>query len=205
MPVAAPTVMAPEGRRARQQRRPAARRSRAKGRGRPEPGERLRVVVGDDRGRPVPAPGLARWLAGVAPRRARGQVSVALVGDRLVRRLNREYRDQDYATDVLSFPNDDRVAGPKSVAPPTPDALPPAPYLGEIVIARGVARRQARAAGHSERVELRVLALHGLLHLLGFDHERDGGEMRRVEARLRRKGGLEQGLIERERPGAGRR
>jgi probable rRNA maturation factor len=70
-------------------------------------------------------------------------------------------------------------------------------FLGEIVIARGVARRQARDARHSELTELKVLALHGLLHLLGYDHERDGGEMRRTEQRLRRKGGLLEGLIER--------
>ena len=69
--------------------------------------------------------------------------------------------------------------------------------LGDIVIARGVARRQAKAAGHAEATELRVLALHGLLHLLGYDHERDAGEMARVERRLRRKGGLREGLIER--------
>jgi len=73
-------------------------------------------------------------------------------------------------------------------------------FLGEIVIARGVARRQAREAGHSELTELRVLALHGLLHLLGYDHERDTGQMSRVEERLRRKGGLRAGLIERAQP-----
>ena len=71
-------------------------------------------------------------------------------------------------------------------------------FLGDIVIARGVAARQAREAGHAELTEWRVLALHGLLHLLGYDHERDAGAMRRVEARLRRKGGLGAGLIERE-------
>jgi probable rRNA maturation factor len=73
--------------------------------------------------------------------------------------------------------------------------------LGDIVIATGVARRQAREAGHSYPTELRVLALHGLLHLLGYDHERpgDAGRMARVEARLRAKGGLKSGLIERSR------
>jgi probable rRNA maturation factor len=70
-------------------------------------------------------------------------------------------------------------------------------FLGDIVIATGVARRQARRAGHSERVEFRVLALHGLLHLLGYDHHGDDGAMERIEVRLRRKGGLREGLIER--------
>jgi probable rRNA maturation factor len=73
----------------------------------------------------------------------------------------------------------------------------PLPLLGDIVIARGVARRQARSAGHREATELRVLALHGLLHLLGYDHEHDSGQMARVERRLRRQAGLPGGLIER--------
>ena len=71
-------------------------------------------------------------------------------------------------------------------------------FLGDIVIARGLAARQAREAGHAERTEWRVLALHGLLHLIGYDHEHDAGAMRRAEARLRRRGGLGAGLIERE-------
>ena len=75
--------------------------------------------------------------------------------------------------------------------------LIPNPLLGDIVIARGLASRQAREAGHSELTEFRVLALHGLLHLLGYDHDRDHGRMRRVERRLRLKGGLREGLIER--------
>lgn len=134
----------------------------------------LDISVTDARGRPLGAPGLAAWLKRVAPRQARGAVSIALVSDAHIRRLNRQYRRKDYATDVLTFP-DSR----------------------DIVIAKGVARRQARQLGHSFAVELKVLALHGLLHLLGYDHEQDDGEMRRVEARLRRKGGLRRGLIER--------
>jgi probable rRNA maturation factor len=72
--------------------------------------------------------------------------------------------------------------------------------LGDIVIAQGVAARQAREQGHSLATELRILALHGLLHLLGYDHEVDSGQMGRLERRLRRKGGLRQGLTDRGRP-----
>lgn len=147
------------------------------------------MSVTDGRGRPVRSGGLERWLAAVAPVRARGEVAVALVTDAHIRKLNRQYRRLDAPTDVLSFPSDpDTPAGARS---PTP--------LGDIVIATGVARRQAREAGHAYETELRVLALHGLLHLLGYDHDTpDGaGRMARAEARLRRKGRLPQGLIER--------
>lgn len=145
----------------------------------------LQVSVSDDRGRAVHARGLAAWLRRVAPARARGAVHIALVSPARIRALNRTYRRRDEATDVLSFPNPRRT-GPE-----------PRRTLGDIVIARGVARRQARDAGHSEATELKILALHGLLHLLGYDHERDNGAMRRTELRLRRKGGLREGLIER--------
>jgi probable rRNA maturation factor len=160
-------------------------------------GRRLRVLVADEQGRRVSAPGVSRWLARVAPRSARGEVGVALVSNTRVRALNRKYRRRDYATDVLSF----APAGPKH--PPymrraNPKSLTPDPYLGDIVIATGVARQQARKAGHSELTELRVLALHGLLHLLGYDHERDRGAMAKLERTLRRKGGLREGLIERQ-------
>lgn len=127
----------------------------------------------------VRVPGLAHWLAGVAPARARGAVTVAIVSDDQVRRLNRRYRRKNMATDVLSF------------------SYGEAGDLGDVVIAAGVAARQAREAGHTIQVECRILALHGLLHLLGYDHENDDGRMARLEARLRKRGGLREGLIER--------
>jgi probable rRNA maturation factor len=156
---------------------------------------RLRVEISDERGRPLRAPGLGAWLARVAPAGARGVVSVALVSDRRVRALNRSYRRKDYATDVLSFPGAPRA---RARARPSSNQHPATSnFLGDIVIARGVATRQAREARHSEQTELKILALHGLLHLLGYDHDRDNGQMRRVERRLRRKGGLRESLIER--------
>jgi probable rRNA maturation factor len=168
----------------------------------------LQVFVTDERGRRVRSAGLAGWLARVAPARARGTVTVALVGDARIRALNRQYRGFDYTTDVLSFPASPGPEDPAYIASARrrvkrrdkksrPQAPGPSPHLGDIVIARGVARRQARAAGHGDPAELRTLALHGLLHLLGYDHEHDNGEMARLERRLRRKGGLRQGLIER--------
>jgi probable rRNA maturation factor len=149
------------------------------------------VTVTDGGGRPVPDGGLARWLAATAPSRVRGEVAIALVTDRRIRTLNLQYRGKDNATDVLSFP-----AAPPS-HPSRAHREPPA--LGDIVVATGVARRQARSAGHALATELRVLALHGLLHLLGYDHDHagDNGRMGRAEARLRRKGGLREGLIAR--------
>lgn len=140
----------------------------------------LRVTVTSHLGSPVRVPGLRAWLESVAPARARGEASVAFISDARMRTLNRLHRGQNAPTDVLSFPSGE------------------AGFLGDIVIAAGVARRQALAAGHPLGVEARVLALHGLLHLLGHDHDVDDGRMRRLESRLRRKGGLHEGLIERE-------
>lgn len=142
----------------------------------------LRVTVTDGRGRPWPSAALGRWLAAHAPAGAKGLVTIALVTDAAMRRLNSQYRKADYATDVLSFPSD--TSG----------------VLGDIAIARGVAARQAREQGHAEAAEFRILALHGLLHLLGYDHEHDRGEMRRAEDRLRRRAGLPVGLITRQSP-----
>ena len=125
--------------------------------------------------------GLGPWLARVAPVKAKGDLSIAIVSDRRMRALNRQFRGKDAVTDVLSFPSDERG------------------FMGDIVVAAGVAKRQAKDAGHSVQTELRVLALHGLLHLLGYDHETDDGKMALAEARLRKKAGLKEGLIERAR------
>jgi probable rRNA maturation factor len=101
-----------------------------------------------------------------------------LTGDAELLSLNRNYLGKDYATDVLSFPGE-------------------AGYLGDIAISLARARRQARTYGHSTEEEIRILMLHGILHLLGMDHESDSGKMARAEARWRSKLGLPQGLIER--------
>ena len=155
---------------------------------------RLKVEVTCHTRRPIRAVGLASWLSRVAPARVRGEVSVALVSDARVRALNRTYRGFDCATDVLSFP--------AAAVVPIPGGSPS--FLGDIAIAVGVAARQASAAGHSLGTELRVLALHGLLHLVGYDHEQDDGEMATIETRLRARAGLRTGLIERVRRKSGR-
>jgi probable rRNA maturation factor len=142
---------------------------------------RLRVSVATPDGLNAATRGLGPWLSRIAPATARGDLSVAIVSDRRMRALHRQFRGKDTVTDVLSFPAESRG------------------FLGDIVIAAGVSKRQAREAGHSAATELRVLALHGLLHLLGYDHEVDDGRMARAEARLRRKAGLPDSLIERAR------
>ena len=114
--------------------------------------------------------------------RLRGKVSVLLTSDAGIRRLNRQFRGKDKATDVLSFP----AGGPaaKEVA-------------GDLAVSVPTARRQGVAHGHSLRTEIKILILHGLLHLAGYDHETDNGRMARQELRLRAQLGLPQGLIER--------
>lgn len=102
-----------------------------------------------------------------------------ITGDAELRRLNREFRGKDYATDVLSFPA----------------ALPDT--LGDLAISVARARAQAREYGHSTEQELRILMLHGVLHLLGYDHETDAGRMARAEKRWRTILKLRNGLIER--------
>lgn len=102
-----------------------------------------------------------------------------ITGDAELRKLNREWRGKDYATDVLSFPSG------------TADGL------GDLAISVARARAQAREFGHSTEDEVRILMLHGVLHLLGMDHETDRGQMARAEKRWQRALGLANGLIER--------
>ena len=141
---------------------------------------RLSVTVTDGRGRRLLSRGLVRWLARIAPAAARGDLTVALVSDAKMRALNRQFRGIDQATDVLSFPAEPAPRRPRGQRP----------FLGDVVIATGVARRQARSAGDPLDTEIRRLALHGLLHVLGYDHEQDDGRMERVERRLLRRGGI---------------
>jgi len=128
---------------------------------------------------------LARFLTQAqAAVRLGGRISVLLTTDKAIRRLNRRFREIDKATDVLSFPADAAFPGQEKVA-------------GDLAISVPTARRQCAACGHSLGVELKVLILHGLLHLAGYDHETDSGQMARRERALRAKLGLPQGLIER--------
>jgi probable rRNA maturation factor len=128
------------------------------------------------------ASGLARFV-----NRARaavgleGEVHVLLTGDATLRRLNRQFRGKNTATDVLSFPALQSGAG----------------VAGDLAISLEAAERQAVRFGHSLRDEVRVLLLHGVLHLAGFDHETDSGEMAAREAQLRQELGLETSLIAR--------
>lgn len=101
---------------------------------------------------------------------SRSDLSLLLVGDGTMRRLNRRYRRKDRTTDVLAFP----MPVTRHVSPVTP-----AP-LGDVVISLPQAARQAARAGHSLERELAVLVTHGVLHLLGYDHERSGREARRM-------------------------
>ncbi|MGC9157383.1 MAG: rRNA maturation RNase YbeY [Terracidiphilus sp.] len=126
---------------------------------------------------------LGRFLAEAqAAARLRGEVDVQLTTDRAIRRLNRQFRGKNKTTDVLSFPAGGM--GAEGIA-------------GDLAISVDTARRQAAEQGHRLSVEIKVLILHGLLHLAGYDHETDDGRMARRERLLRARLGLPQGLIER--------
>jgi probable rRNA maturation factor len=151
---------------------------------------------------------IARFARTLQKEVAKGRPFDTLIsGDAELRRLNRDFRGQDYPTDVLSFPTacpTNAMVG-QAVPPATRvpamvgQAVPPASsaFLGDIAISLGRARAQARAFGHSIEQEIQILMLHGVLHLCGHDHETDSGAMARAEKRWRAKLGLPNGLIER--------
>jgi probable rRNA maturation factor len=110
-----------------------------------------------------------------------GVVTVLITSSRDMRNLNQRFRGKAAATDVLSFPPPTFVEG----------------FAGDIAVSRDIAARNARSLGHSFADEVRILVLHGILHLAGYDHESDHGEMAAKEARLRRRLNLPSSLIQR--------
>ena len=121
--------------------------------------------------------------------RLRGDcVAVRLINDADMARLNRTYRGKKKSTDVLSFPAGEKHGKPVGLAQQIRKAG--GKFLGDIAISPEVARRNAKSLGRKLPQELQVLILHGLLHLLGYDHETDQGEMERIEMRLRRRLGI---------------
>jgi len=140
----------------------------------------------------VAAPGVSRRALRAFVKRLEGEVArgcafcCLITGDAELRRLNREFRKRDYPTDVLSFPAGTPAGGQAGGL-----------SYGEIAISFDAARRQAAEYGHCAEDEISILILHGLLHLLGMDHETDDGLMSRAERKWRARLGLAAGLIER--------
>jgi probable rRNA maturation factor len=136
----------------------------------PEPALPSVEVVVAVKGAP-PAARVASWARSLLfeARAKRASLSVLLCGDARMRTLNRRFRRVSLATDVLSFPSEAK----KFLG-----------FLGDLVIDVPYAARQARARGHSLERELKILLAHGLLHLLGYDHETDDGTMFRLQRRL---------------------
>jgi len=129
------------------------------------------VLLNRQRRRPVRPARLRRLLQDAARALGvSGEVALVLTRDQAMRALNARYRGKDKPTDVLSFPGPGGTVG-----------------LGDIVVSVDTAERNARRLGRSLQRELDVLALHGFLHVLGYDHETDDGTMDRLERRLRRR------------------
>ncbi|MFB3825730.1 MAG: rRNA maturation RNase YbeY [Bryobacteraceae bacterium] len=147
-----------------------------------DPSDRSRVLY-RRAPRGLPRPDLERFARQLETEVAGTRGFQCLITDDAeLRRLNLQFRGKDYPADVLSFPEPDEG------------------YLGEMAISAERAACQAAEFGHSTADEIRILMLHGVLHLLGMDHERDRGRMRRAESAWRGKLGLKAGLIERVRP-----
>ena len=113
----------------------------------------------------------------------KGTVNVLLTGRSQMRVLNRRFRGKDKPTDVLSFPALAQIEGGQ--------------FAGDVAVCADIAARNALRLGHSALQEVKILTLHGVLHLAGYDHESDNGRMARKESKLRRELGLPTGLIER--------
>ncbi|HYM78549.1 MAG TPA: rRNA maturation RNase YbeY [Candidatus Dormibacteraeota bacterium] len=126
----------------------------------------------------------ARRAAGLG-----GTVNVLVGRSATLRSLNQRFRGKNVATDVLSFP-----------AEPSTERSGKRRFAGEIAISADIAAQNAVRMGHAARLEVKILVLHGILHLAGFDHEHDNGEMARKEASLRRMLGLPSSLTERAYP-----
>jgi len=131
-------------------------------------------------------PGLSRGVSRAFAKRLESELTLGrpftclITSDSELRRLNRDFRRKDYATDVLSFPSKKTLG-----------------FLGDIAISFEHARRQAAEYGHAVGQEIEILMLHGVLHLLGMDHEKDRGQMARAENKWRAALGLPRGLIAR--------
>jgi probable rRNA maturation factor len=129
----------------------------------------------------------ARRAAGL-----KGSVNILVTSSREMKSLNRRFRGKDKATDVLSFPAGENFADGDARTKKARNE-----FAGEIAISAEMASQSAHALGHRAAEEVKVLVLHGLLHLRGYDHERDEGQMARRESQLRARLGLPSGLIER--------
>jgi probable rRNA maturation factor len=161
------------------------------------------MILNRQRSIRIPIRSLNRFFAR-ALRRLRlppGSVAIALVTNAEIARWNRAYRHKPRPTDVLSFPVSDSPASsgsrkvlrrstrrfsPTTFAPPSTSSS----YLGDLAIAPSVARQNARRFSRTFTQEMQILILHGILHLMGYDHETDTGQMDRIEQRLRREFGL---------------
>ncbi|HEY0701129.1 MAG TPA: rRNA maturation RNase YbeY [Candidatus Acidoferrales bacterium] len=153
------------------------------------------MIVNRQRRVRIPVKDLNRFLASTQKRLRvpSGAVTVALVSDLEMKRWNRAFRGKNRPTDVLSFPQDEASRKKSTKSARRVGASTSAiddKYLGDIAIAPAVAQKNARRFGRTFIAEMRILILHGILHLMGYDHETDQGQMDRREGLLRRELGL---------------
>ncbi len=158
------------------------------------------MISNRQRAVPVPIRGLKQFFARAMKevRLPESAASVCFVTDAQITKWNAAYRGKNKPTDVLSFPSTEGASRRKNAEARTLQPRQPrqfsfvssASYLGDIAIAPAVARRNARLYGRTLNQELRILILHGILHLMGYDHETDTGQMNRREQRLRRSLGI---------------